>query len=129
MTRLLALLQAEKLDSQVRLLVMTYDPEYDTPARLRQFGQKHGQRFTPNVRMLRPDRREKDRFFARLGVAVNYDPAGVNLHSVQLFLFDRRGRFVRRYQSVFWDNREVLGDLKRLNREGRHGGAVARGRP
>jgi cytochrome oxidase Cu insertion factor (SCO1/SenC/PrrC family) len=118
MVRLLSLLEAEKLDPQVRLLVMTYDPEYDTPARLRRFGEKHGLRFTPNVMMLRPDSQEKGRFFDRLEVAVNYGPSGVNLHGVQLKLFDRQGRFVRRYQSVFWDNREVLGDLKRLTLEG-----------
>jgi cytochrome oxidase Cu insertion factor (SCO1/SenC/PrrC family) len=118
MAHLLTLLGAEGLDSQVRLLVMTYDPEHDTPARLRQYGEKHGLRFTPDVMMLRPDSREKGRFFDRLQVAVNYDPSGVNLHGVQLFLFDREGRFVRRYQSVFWDNGEVLGDLKRLALEG-----------
>jgi cytochrome oxidase Cu insertion factor (SCO1/SenC/PrrC family) len=118
MGRLQGLLEAAKLDSRVRILVMTYDPEYDTPARLRRYGEQHGLRFTPNVMMLRPDGREKDRFFDRLQVAVNYDAAGVNLHGVQLFLFDREGRFVRRYQSVFWDNKEVLDDLKRLTEEG-----------
>jgi cytochrome oxidase Cu insertion factor (SCO1/SenC/PrrC family) len=118
MARLLTLLEAEQLDSQVRLLVMTYDPEYDTPARLRQYGEKHGLRFTPHVMMVRPDSRENGLFFDRLRVAVNYDSSGVNLHGVQLFLFDREGRFVRRYQSVFWDNREVLGDLKRMTLEG-----------
>ena len=30
-----------------------------------------------------------------------------------------RCRFVRRYQSVIWDNAEVLTDLKRLAQEGR----------
>lgn len=117
MAKLAAMLETEKLDTQVRLLVMTYDPEYDTPDRLREYGEKHGLSFTPNVRMLRPDSQGRDHFFDQLQVAVNYNSSGVNLHGVQLFLFDNEGRFVRRYQSVFWDAAEVLGDLKQLAME------------
>jgi cytochrome oxidase Cu insertion factor (SCO1/SenC/PrrC family) len=117
MAQIQSLLEMEELDGQVRLLTMTYDPEYDTPERLRQYGEKHGLRFTPSVLMLQPDSREKISLLDRLQVAVNFDSAGVNLHGVELFLFDRQGRFVRRYQSVFWDNEEVLDDLKRLLRE------------
>ena len=43
---------------------------------------------------------------------------GVNLRGVELFLFDRQGCYVRRYQSVFWENQEVLADLKQLTLEG-----------
>lgn len=121
MAKLHALLKAEGLDTQVRLLVMTYDSEYDTPARLRQYGENHGLRFSLNALMLQPDGEEKARFFDKLEVAVNYDSSGVNLHGVQLYLFDRQGRFVRRYRSVFWENQEVLGDLKRLTLEGARG--------
>ena len=118
MANLHALLKAESLDTQVRLLVMTYDPEHDTPARLKQYGEQHGLGFTQGVLMLQPDSQQKDRLLDKLQVAVNYGSSGVNLHGVQLFLFDRQGRFVRRYQSVFWENQEVLGDLKQLALEG-----------
>jgi protein SCO1/2 len=116
-----ARLPAENLDARVRLLVMTYDPGYDTPARLRQYGEKHGLRFTPDVRMLRPLDGGEPRLFEALQVAVNYDSAGVNLHGVQLYLFDRQGRFVRRYQSVFWEAAEVVSDLRRLTLEAEAG--------
>lgn len=119
MGRLQTALDAEGLFSQVRLLVLTYDPDFDTPERLKQYGLDHGLHFTGNTRMLRPEPAEKDRFFERLQVTVNYNADGVNLHGLQLFLFDRAGRFVRRYQSVIWDNAEVLADLKRLAEEGR----------
>jgi cytochrome oxidase Cu insertion factor (SCO1/SenC/PrrC family) len=114
MARLQRLLEAEGLDKGVRLMIMTYDPAFDTPERLKQYGLHQGLRFTPDVLMLRPDDREKGRFLDRLQVAVNYNAEGVNLHGLQLYLFDDRGRFVRRYQSVLWDNSEVLADLKRL---------------
>ena len=114
MSKLHALLKAENLDTQVRLLVMTYDPEHDTPVRLKQYGEQHGLAFTPNVLMLQPESQEIAGFLDKLQVAVNYGSSGVNLHGVQLFLLDRQGRYVRRYQSVFWENQEVLADLKQL---------------
>jgi protein SCO1/2 len=119
MARLQGLLEAEGLDSHVSLLILTYDPDFDTPERLKRYGLDHSLRFTPNVRMLRPDKQERDNFLERLQVAVNFDAEEVNLHRLELFLFDNRGRFVRRYQSVIWDNAEVLSDLKRLEQEGR----------
>lgn len=114
MGELQKLVEADGLGSRVNLAIMTYDPDYDTPAVLGQYGLDRGLRFTPGVRMLRPDPGRKDDFFDRLRVTVNYNADGVNLHGLQLFLFDGRGRFVRRYQSVVWDNAEVLVDLKRL---------------
>lgn len=119
MGQLQKLAEAEKLDGRVALAVVTYDPDHDTPDVLRRYGTDHGIRFTPGVRLLRPDREQKDDFFDRLRVTVNYNPEGVNLHGLQLFLFDRAGRFVRLYRSVVWDNADVLADLKRLADEPR----------
>lgn len=112
------LLKAEGLEGRVRLLVMTYDPKHDTPAVLKGYGEKHGLAFTPGVRMVRPLDGGETGLFDKLEVAVNYDSAGVNLHGVQLYVFDRKARVARRYQSVFWENAEVVADLKRLVAEG-----------
>ena len=114
MAQLQGLLQEERLASRVHLAIVTYDPDYDTPDRLKRYGLAHGWRFTRQARMLRPDKEAKDRFFDKLQVSVNYDGKDVNIHGIQLFLFDDRGRFVRCYRSVIWDNSEVLDDLKRL---------------
>jgi cytochrome oxidase Cu insertion factor (SCO1/SenC/PrrC family) len=119
MGQLQKLVEAEGLGGGVGLAVVTYDPDHDTPEILKQYGLDHGLRFTPGVRMLRPDGQQKDAFFDRLRVTVNYNAEGVNLHGLQLFLFDAKGRFVRRYQSVVWDNADVLADLKRLAQEPR----------
>jgi cytochrome oxidase Cu insertion factor (SCO1/SenC/PrrC family) len=117
MGRLQKLIEAEGLDGRMSLAIVTYDPEYDTPEILKAYGRDRGLCFTPNVRMLRPESQQKDAFFDRLRVAVNYNAEGVNLHGLQLFLFDSQGRFVRRYQSVIWDNAQVLADLKLLAEE------------
>jgi cytochrome oxidase Cu insertion factor (SCO1/SenC/PrrC family) len=118
MGRLQKLIEAGGLEDRMRLAIVTYDPDHDTPEVLKQYGLDRGLRFTPNVLMLRPDSQQKDSFFDRLRVTVNYNAEGVNLHGLQLFLFDSKGRFVRRYQSVIWNNAKVLADLKRLAEEG-----------
>jgi protein SCO1/2 len=119
MAELQKLTETVGLDGKVSLVVMTYDPDYDTPERLREYGRSHGVRFTPTVRLLQPDPAARDDFFDRLRVTVNYNAEGVNIHGLQLFLFDNKGRFVRRYQSLVWDNADVLADLKKLAEEAR----------
>lgn len=102
------------LSGKVQLLLITYDPDYDSPAVLAGFGSSHGLRFDGNVLMLQPDSKQKDRFFKELNVGVNYDGTRVNIHSIQLMLFDQQWRYVRTYHSLIWDNAKVLKDLKTL---------------
>ena len=100
-----------------RLALITYDPEYDTPKHLKDFGEGHGLRFTDAVMLLRPDPDGKGRLFEELNVRVNFNDRGVNLHGVQLILLDKQGRFARAHHTLIWNNDAVLADLKRLARE------------
>lgn len=99
------------------LALITYDPEYDTPTHLKDFGEGHGLRFTDAVMLLRPDPNRKRRLFEELDVRVNFNDRGVNLHGVQLILLDKQGRFARAHHTLIWDNDAVLADLKQLARE------------
>ena len=45
---------------------------------------------------------------------MNFSGGWVNVHGLALHLFDQRGRWVRTYHSVLWNNAEVLADLRRL---------------
>jgi protein SCO1/2 len=110
------------LGGSVRLVLVTYDPAYDTPDRLKEYGAGHGLRFTGDTLMLRPDPAAADGLFRELRVAVNYDATrAVNVHGLQLILIDRRGRHVRTYHTLIWDNARVLEDLKSLVAEGEPG--------
>lgn len=100
-----------------RLALITYDPEYDTPTHLKDFGDEHGLRFTDTVMLLRPEPDRKQRLFEELNVRVNFNERGVNLHGVQLILLDKRGRFARAHHTLIWDNDAVLADLRQLARE------------
>ena len=96
------------------LALITYDPEYDTPKHLKDFGEGHGLQFTNGVMLLRPEPDRKQRLFEELNVRVNFNELGVNLHGVQLILLDKQGRVARAHHTLIWDNDKVLTDLKRL---------------
>ena len=119
--RTMAALQAELELANVvprpRLALITYDPEYDTPKHLKEFGEAHGLRLTDTVMLLRPEPDRKQRLFEEFNVRVNFNDRGVNLHGVQLILLDKQGRFARAHPTLIWDNDAVLADLKQLARE------------
>ena len=119
--RTMAALQTEleraNIAPRPRLALITYDPEYDTPKHLRDFGAEHGLRFTDAVTLLRPEPNRKQRLFEELNVRVNFNAIGVNLHGLQLILLDKQGRVARTHHTLIWDNDAVLADLKRLARE------------
>jgi cytochrome oxidase Cu insertion factor (SCO1/SenC/PrrC family) len=114
MARLQKELDAAALRKQVQLVLVTYDPDYDSPAVLTKFASAHGLRLDEFALMLQPESKQKDRLFQELNVGVNDDGQMVNLHSIQLMLFDTQGRCVRTYHSVIWNNVQVLRDLRRL---------------
>ena len=117
----MANLQAEVkeagLADKVQLLLVSYDPEHDRPAILKQYALSHGFGPSPAAKLLQPDARRKRGFFDALDLAVNFNRQGVNIHGIELMLFDRNGRYVRSYQRVIWKNALILADLKTLASE------------
>jgi protein SCO1/2 len=114
MARLQTELHRAGLADQVRLCLVSYDPEYDTPARMTEYAMKLGYRLDSQNLMIQLEPRARDRFFEKLNVAVNFNSSGVNVHGIQLMLFGRAGRFARAYHTLIWDNAQVLADLERL---------------
>lgn len=105
------------LADSVRLAAVTYDPEFDTSLRLRRFGENRGLELGSQAMMLRASPSTLEQLIEALAVQVNFGAGQINAHRLQLFLLDRRGRFVRQYHSVAWDNSSVVADLRRLNSE------------
>jgi cytochrome oxidase Cu insertion factor (SCO1/SenC/PrrC family) len=85
------------LKDKVRLLVVTYDPEFDTPQRLKRYGEQKGIKFDDCIQ-----------------ITVNYSEGMVNIHGIQLVLLDKNARIVRNYHTVIWDNKKVADDLEKL---------------
>jgi cytochrome oxidase Cu insertion factor (SCO1/SenC/PrrC family) len=109
--------QAAGLGERVRLLLLTYDPEHDTPNVLSNYAQAQGVKADSALRLARMDSVGTRKLLDRLEAAVNFNDSGVNIHGIQLFLFDKQGRWVRTYKTLLWDNAAVLRDLQKLASE------------
>ena len=111
----------EGLSRNMRLVSLSFDPDYDTPQRLAEYSeamreQKSGceWRFATTK-----SRAELDPIMNGYGQAVDKrsnanDPQGPLYHILRVFLIDREGRIRNIYSSVTLDPRLVLADVKTL---------------
>ena len=96
-------------------LLLSYDPELDTPSELKTFAFTHELPGTPRAMLLGAQSQTPELRFSSRNVRVNH--RDINLHGIQLILLDKQGRYVRTYHSLLWDNAQVLNDLTRLAAE------------
>jgi protein SCO1 len=107
------MIREEGLAGQLQTAAITYDPEYDLPARLKAYGLNRGVVFS-----------EENRFFRTLeglnelqdyfGLGVNFNGSIVNQHRIELFILDNQGRIAKTFARLQWDVREVLDSAKAL---------------
>lgn len=105
------------LAGRVRQVIISYDPEYDTPERLAEFAAAQGVTCNEDLLLLRPTRATLDALARELKLAVSYNAYGVNLHRMECVLIDAAGRFVRNHHTVLWSTDGLLNDLRTLTHE------------
>jgi protein SCO1/2 len=115
--RLQSAAAAAGLSGKVRLVAITYDPEYDTPLQLARFANGRGLRESDDLRLVRSTPAALAQLAHALGLAVNFADGRPNIHGVELFVLDREGRVAREYRNVIWDEQAVLADLAKLAAE------------
>ncbi len=105
------------IEGRVRLLAITYEPQFDTPDRINRFATDRGLRLGENALALQLDTERHHQLVDELQAPVNYNAGWVNGHGVELSLLDAGGRLVRKYTTVLWDDDQVVKDLQRVLRE------------
>lgn len=108
-----ALSRAGLLD-QVNLVMVSYEPHFDTPERLTGYGAARGIEFAENVRMLCLEPEKHKQVIDALEVPVSYNAGWVNVHGIAMYLFDFQGRLARHYHTLMWDNELAADDLRTL---------------
>jgi protein SCO1/2 len=98
--------------SDVRLLTMTFDPEFDTPAVL----QAHARRQNANPAVwtfATGDPKEIARFAGQFGVYVEQSSPGSPdiTHNLVTVVINRDGRLVKRHTGTDWTPAELVADL------------------
>ena len=106
---------APPLGRNVRLLSVSFDPEFDTPARLAAKAGELGA--DPELwHFVTAPRADVDAFGAKLGLSVIREGAdGSNItHNLRTVLLDRDGKLARTYNGKEWVPEEVVRDLQAL---------------
>ncbi len=103
------------LRGRVQLLSVSFDPDFDTPSRLKEQATQAGA--VPAVwRFVTAPRAEVDAFGARFGLRVTREGAdGSNItHNLRTALLARDGTLVKTYNGSEWSPAEVVRDLDAL---------------
>ncbi len=100
--------------TDVRLLAITFEPEFDTPARLNRYAVDRGLRLGNHALAVRLERKDHAAFVKELDTPVGYSSGWVNTHGVEAVLFDADGRVARKYKILGWSPAVVLDDLQHL---------------
>jgi protein SCO1/2 len=101
------------LAGRAKLISITFDPEYDTPAVLADFAAKHDS--DPAVwTWLTGDRVTTDRLAAKFGVGLirEADTPTEVIHNLRTTLVDGAGRVVKIYSGSDWTPAAVLADIR-----------------
>jgi cytochrome oxidase Cu insertion factor (SCO1/SenC/PrrC family) len=89
---------------------ITYDPEYDSAARLRSYGIDRGMSFDERCQLLRSTGSFADVRDA-LGLGVGYGSSTVNRHRIELLVVDPSGKILDSNLRRLWDEHEVADRL------------------
>jgi protein SCO1/2 len=107
LARIQTLLAVQGLRHRIGTAAITYDPAFDTPNRLRRYGEDRGIQLDDGHRMLRAvDGMDILGRHCRLGV--NYVESLVNRHQIEIFIFDRTGAIAASFQRLRWSEEDVL---------------------
>jgi len=95
---------------------ITYDDEFDTPDRLRRYGEERGLEFDDNCQLFRcTDSFELLRSQIQLGVG--FGSATVNRHRIEMLLLSPAGNIAERKVRRLWKAHEVLEALQAIDRQ------------
>jgi len=119
MGELQQVLRCRGIYDEISLLLMTLEPEIDTPEMIRDYALNRGVVVDARVQLLTASTQEFPELIEELSVPVSYTENAVAVHDVVLYLFDGEGRVARTYSLVFTDPTSVVEDLVRLVAESR----------
>ena len=98
---------------KINCVLISYDPLWDNPERLKAFGDERGFNFKQGA-MLSPAPDHFRDFITDWEIAFGVAPDGQINHKMEMMMFDKRGKFVRLYHGEIWKNADVIQDLQRL---------------
>ena len=103
------------LAERVRIAAISYDPDYDRPQRLGDYGAERGFRFDARNRFFRTDWVRSSRC-GRASSRRRLRPGTVNRHRLELFVLDAEGAVAASFTRRLWAEAEVVETVASLAR-------------
>ncbi|HET6980092.1 MAG TPA: SCO family protein [Pyrinomonadaceae bacterium] len=122
LARIQTLLEAEGLADQINTAGITYDPGFDLPERILNYGQHRGVQFAPQHRLLRTQE-GLEALRKHFALGVNFIESLVNRHRIELYILDANGQTAGYFGRVQWNEREVVERAMGLLKEKNDGGS------
>ena len=107
------MIKEEGLEGQLKTAAISYDPDYDLPAKLKAYGANRGVTFSEDNRFLRSLEGMKD-LQDYFGLGVNFNGSIVNQHRIELFILNDQGKIAKTFARLQWDIQEVFDSAKAL---------------
>lgn len=107
LARIQELLETEGFAAQINTAGITYDPGFDLPERLENYGKHRGVHFAQRHRMLRT-REGFESLRKHFQLGVNFTESLVNRHRIEVYVLDVQGRIAKYFERIQWDERDVV---------------------
>lgn len=107
LARIQQLLEIEGATDRINTAGITYDPGFDLPERIRNYGRHRGLRFAPQHRLLRVSE-DFDPLRKHFKLGVNFIESLVNRHRIEVYVLDGAGRVAASFERIQWNERDVV---------------------
>ena len=116
----LAQLQAklkEERTKDIHIAAITYDSAYDTAEQIRQYTANRGLQFNRHCKAFRLDKEDASILKNYFDLAVNYNNAIVNHHSIELFILNTRGKIIHTFAGFELNVDTILNAVKKAQKK------------
>jgi len=115
--RLSKALREANLQNKVNVALITYDPVYDLPERIRVYAENRRCAFSDSFKAFRVSPEDYELLKQHFGLEVGYSTSIVNQHQVETYLLDDKGRIRHALTRIQWGEDEVMDKISRLIKE------------
>lgn len=115
--RLAKALREINLQDKVNVALITYDPVYDLPERIRVYAETRRCEFSDSFKAFRVSPEDYELLKEHFSLEVGYSTSIVNQHQVETYLLDYKGRIRNTLIRIQWSEDEIKNKITRLIKE------------
>lgn len=115
--RLAKALREMNLHDKVNVALLTYDPVYDLPERIRVYGETRRCEFSDSFKAFRVSPKDYELLKEHFGLEVGYSTSIVNQHQVETYILDYKGQIRHALTRIQWSTDEIQDKIAKLIKE------------